>query len=196
MSWTQMKELFSASGQLGLLPAFPSQGLRITDDQWTLNIAGGPPTSGTFAMTAVGQAVTVNWNETPASLQTKLTNALGAGNAICTGTALPSGNILIVFTGTLAQASQTITLGANSLTGGGPPGVSHTVTGNATVETAPTGGGTAVTGACVVQFDPFAPMTATQLGFPAGGTITQLVQAMHNATGTGPTTGMIVNIYA
>ena len=139
MSRTYLFETPTPAGNL-VVDRGGSQGLRITDDQWTINIGGSTPTGGSFVLNVPnGQSVTVSWNETAQTLQTKLAVALGAGQAICTGTGLPSGNILIVFTGTLAQASQTCSIGTNSLTGGGTPAAVHSVTGNATTETAPTG---------------------------------------------------------
>lgn len=94
------------------------------DETQSLTITGSP-TGGTFTLTFGGQTTaTINWNDTAATVQTRLQalTSIGAGNALVTGSA--GGPWTVEFSGTLAKTAEAlITLTTNSLTGGVSPSV-------------------------------------------------------------------------
>jgi len=90
----------------------------------------GAPTGGTFTLTFGGQTTaTINWNDTQATVQTRLQalSSIGAGNALVTGGPGPATPYVVEFAGTMAKTAQAlITLTNNLLTGGASPSVAIT----------------------------------------------------------------------
>ena len=99
------------------------------DEVQTVTITGSP-TGGTFTLTFGGQTTAaINWNDSAATVQTRLQalSSIGSNNATVTGGPGPATPFTVEFVGTLADASQSlITLNNNSLTGGSGPSVSIT----------------------------------------------------------------------
>jgi hypothetical protein len=99
------------------------------DEVQTVTITGSP-TGGTFTLTFGGNTTAaINWNDSAATVQTRLTAlaSIGSNNATVSGGPGPATPFTVEFIGTLADASQSlITLNNNSLTGGVSPSVSIT----------------------------------------------------------------------
>lgn len=80
-------------------------------------------TSGTFTLSYKGVATAnINWNDTAATVQTRLQalSTVGAGNALVTGGPLPGTSLLITFAAALAQDQTQVVVGTNALVGGTP----------------------------------------------------------------------------
>lgn len=111
----------------------------VLDDVQTLTITGSP-TAGTFTLTGspLAAAVTINWNDGPGQVQSKIQADanVGQGGVVCTGTALPAGSVTIEWAGKFGSSAQSLlTVGTNSLTGGSTPTphTAHTTVGVAVV---------------------------------------------------------------
>ncbi len=80
-------------------------------------------TAGTFTLSYKGVATAnINWNDTAATVQTRLTalTTVGASNALVTGGPLPGTQLLITFAAALAHDGTQVAVGTNALTGGTP----------------------------------------------------------------------------
>ena len=87
------------------------------------NLIATGATAGTFTVTYKGvTSATINWNDSAATIQTKLQamSSIGSGNALCSGGPLPSSAVTIQFAAALATDKSVLTIGTNSLTGGTP----------------------------------------------------------------------------
>lgn len=73
-----------------------------TNQQQTVSIGSGTPTSGNFTLTLFGTTLTVPYNSSAAALKTQLETIVGAGNVSTSGGALPGTGIVVTFTGRLA----------------------------------------------------------------------------------------------
>lgn len=86
---------------------------------------GHSATGGTFTLTFEAQTTAaINWNESNATLQTKLEalSNIAPGDIVITGGPLPA-TVTVEFTGALKESNRTqMTVGTNSLTGGGGAG--------------------------------------------------------------------------
>jgi hypothetical protein len=101
----------------------------------------GTPTGGTFDLTFAGETVSIAYNATAAVVQTALEGlgAIGTGDVVVTGGALPGTPVVVEFRGKYQdQDVPTMTVDGDGLTGGTDPAVA--------VTTAQAGGGTGSTG--------------------------------------------------
>jgi hypothetical protein len=105
-------------------------------DIQTITVTGSP-TAGNFVLTGgpLGQGtITIPYNATPAQVQVMI-NSIFTGTQLsctCQGTVLPTGSVVVIWTGSLSQQPQNLmTVQANNLTGGSnpTPNIAHTVTG-------------------------------------------------------------------
>lgn len=161
----------TALNALASVPA-PTGG---TNDRQTVTISGSPA-GGTFTLTFGGQTTAgIAFNAAASAVQTAVQalSSVGAGNATVTGS--NGGPWVITFTGTLANAAQSvITANGASLTGGTSPSVAvvHTTTGVAKVPsivvTGSTGGPYTVTFQNLLTHIPVALISANGTGLTGG----------------------------
>ena len=103
-------------------------------DIQTISVSGSP-TGGTFTLTGGplgSNTIVIPYNATPFQVQSLLVAPGGSISCMCQGTVLPSGSVMVIWTGTLSQQPQGVmTVAANALTGGSTPtpSVAHTVVG-------------------------------------------------------------------
>ena len=85
----------------------------------TFSVSGGTPTSGSALFTWYGENLSIAFNETAASLNTKLRDILGAGNFTVSGGAWPGTGLVVTLVGNLAGLSaQTPALVSSTLSAG------------------------------------------------------------------------------
>lgn len=122
----------------------------------TFSITSGSPTSGETQYTWYGKTLRVAWNETAATLNTKLREILGVGNYAVSGGALPGTALTVTLTGNLAGLSvqSPAQVGSTTLSAGTP---------SATVTTA------AVPKDRIVPWDPSKLATPAAVVYTASG---------------------------
>lgn len=91
-----------------------------TDKVQSLSMTG-PPSSGTFTATVLGQTTTaIAYNATAATVQAALValSSVGTGNVICAGGPLPGTPVSVTFTDLLGKSNTPAVTTTDSLTGG------------------------------------------------------------------------------
>jgi hypothetical protein len=96
--------------------------LTTQNDVKTITVSG-TPTGGTFVLQFAGvNTAPIAYNAAAAAVQTAFEAIVGAGNVVASGGAFPGATVVLTFQGTLAgRELPSITLYANSLTGGAAP---------------------------------------------------------------------------
>jgi hypothetical protein len=119
-----------SGGQAGIGVTEATQGSIATNDIQTVVITGSP-TGGTFKLTFDSTTTLgIAYNAAASAVQTALQAVVGSGNVTVTGSA--GGPYMCVFTGSLADAPQSVMVGnSSSLTPSGGVNVAHSVTGSA-----------------------------------------------------------------
>lgn len=97
---------------------WPEADDRITYTTQTLRVTGSP-TGGTFPLSFEGQAASIAYNDSAATIQTKLEalSTIGTGGATCTGGPINTTAVVV----TIADASSSLKVGTSALTGGTLP---------------------------------------------------------------------------
>ena len=119
---------------LGLEFLGPADGIEAGANEVQTITVSGTPTGGTFIISVLGQAVTLNFDDTSAEVQTAINAALavlGTGHTVgVAGAGFPGAAATVTFSG--AQVSgrdiPTMSLTTNSLTGGTAPDVAFATT--------------------------------------------------------------------
>ncbi|TXH19674.1 MAG: hypothetical protein E6R03_00190 [Hyphomicrobiaceae bacterium] len=115
-SWqVEAKQSFSLGKAVALVTA------TAVNQQQTISIGSGTPTSGAFELTAEGTVLSIAFDDTAAEVQTKLEAVFGVGNVVCSSGPLPGTSVVVTFQGEFAGLYVTpMVVGTSSLSAGTP----------------------------------------------------------------------------
>jgi phage tail sheath gpL-like len=99
------------------------------NQRYTLGLGAASAGTHTLNPGGLGNTAAINFNDTAATVQTRLEAVIGVGNVLATGPALPGGPVTIEFTGIYAGEPVTLTGNFAGLTGA-TPALTSVQTGN------------------------------------------------------------------